>query len=63
MLELNRITRLSHVVSCPNIFILFNQENWQGGVLRVMKNYHFVVFLAVWVFFPKFLFTLRSALR
>ena len=34
----------------------------QGGVLKPTKNNHFQVFLAVWVFFLKFLCSLRSSL-
>ena len=47
--------RVSHIVVCPIVFILFYERSCQGGVFKIMKNDHFVVFPAVWVFFPKFL--------
>ena len=50
MLELHKIIRLSHVVVCLIVFILF----YAGGVFKVMKNDEFLVFLANWVLFPKF---------
>ena len=34
----------------------------QGGVLKLIENDHFLVFLAVGVLFPKFLGWLRSGL-
>ena len=40
-------------MSCPVFFNLFYEGSWQGGVLKVMKNNHFLVFLAVWGFFPQ----------
>ena len=41
--------------SCvPNCFYLFYEHGCQGGVLKIMKNDHFLVFLAVLVLFPKF---------
>ena len=44
-----------HVVTCPIIFILFDDPDWQGGMLKLMKTDHFLVFVAVWVLFLKFL--------
>ena len=44
-----------HVVTCPIIFILFDDPDWQRGMLKLMKTDHFLVFLAVWVLFLKFL--------
>ena len=44
-----------HVVTCPIIFILFDYPDWQGGMLKLMKTDHFLVFLAVWVLFLMFL--------
>ena len=46
MLELHKTIRLSHVVACPTVFILFYVRSCQGGVLKVVKN-GFLVFLAV----------------
>ena len=37
------------------LFFLFYGWGWQGVVFIVMKNDHFLVFLTVWVLFPKFL--------
>ena len=51
-----------HVVSFSIIFILSDDREWQGGVLNVMKDVQFLVFLVVWVLFPKFLGRLRSDL-
>ena len=41
MLELDKIIRVSHVVACSIIFILFYERSWQGEVFKVMKNDHF----------------------
>ena len=54
--------RVSHVVACEIVFILFDDPDWQGGVLKLMKNDLLLVFLAVWVFFPKFFGRLMSSL-
>ena len=35
--------------------VFFYERGEQGGVFKVMKNDHFLLFLAVWVFSPKFL--------
>ena len=51
-----------HVVACPIVFILFDDREWQGGVLKHKKNVHFLVLLIVWVIFPKFLGKLMSDL-
>ena len=62
MLELHKIIRVSHAVVFPIIFLLLCDRDWQGGVLKLMKNDHLLVYLAVWVLFPKFLGRLRSKL-
>ena len=49
-----------HVVTCPIIFILFDDPDWQRGMLKLMKTDHFLVFLAVWVLFLKFLYVRTS---
>ena len=54
MLELHNIITVSHVVAYQIVLLLFYEWGWQGGVLIVMKNDHFLVFLAVWVFFSIF---------
>ena len=55
MLELHKIIRWPHVVACPIVFFLSYERGWQGGVFKVIKNDHFLVFLAVWDVFIKFL--------
>ena len=55
ILELHETIRVSHVVAGPIVFILFYDRDGQGGVFNVMKNDHLLIFLAVWVLFPKFL--------
>ena len=62
MLEVHEMIRLPHVVLSPIVFILFYERDLQGGVLKVIKNDHFLVFLAVWALFPKVLGGLRSGL-
>ena len=36
-----------HIVACTIIFILFDDRDWLGGVLRLMKIVHFLVFFVV----------------
>ena len=38
MLELHKITRMSHVVAYSIAFILFYDRDGQGGMFKVMKN-------------------------
>ena len=52
ILELHEMIKVSHLAASPVVFILFYDRDWQGGVLKLMKNDHFLVFLAVWVLFP-----------
>ena len=61
MLELHKIIRVSHVVACPIVVILFYDRDGKRGVFKVMKNDQFVVFLAVLVLFHKSLGRLRSS--
>ena len=51
-----------HVLACLMDFDLLCDRFQQGGVLKLMKmkNDHFLVFLAVWVFLRRFLGRLRS---
>ena len=49
ILELHEMIRVPHLVACTIVFILFDDRDWQGGVLKLMKNDYFLVFLAVWV--------------
>ena len=62
MLELHKIIRVSDVVVCPIVFISFYERSWEEGVFKVMKNDHFLVFLASSVLFPKSFGRLRSDL-
>ena len=48
-LKLHEKIRALHAFVCPILFILFGYLDWQGIVLKLMKNHHFLVFLAVWV--------------
>ena len=54
MLELHKIIRVSHAAALPIVFVLFYERGWQGGIIKVMKNDHFLIFLAVLIVFPKF---------
>ena len=44
--KLHEIIRVLNAVACPIIFVLFDDPDWQGRVLKIMKNDHFLVFLA-----------------
>ena len=52
--------RVVHVRVYPIVFILFYDRYWQGEALKPMKMVIILVFLAVFVFFPKFLGRLMS---
>ena len=39
--KLHEIIKVLHVVTFPIVFILFHEQDWQGGVFKVMKNDHF----------------------
>ena len=54
--------RVLHVDACRIIFILCDDPNGLEGVLKLMKNDYFLVFLAVCVHSPEFLDKLRIAL-
>ena len=62
MLKLHKIIRVSKTVTCQIVFPLFYERGWQEGVFKIMKNDHFLEFLAVRVLFPKFLGRCRSGL-
>ena len=62
IIELYKMMKASHVAPCPVAFLLFHKRGWLGGVFKVMKIDHYLVFLFAWIFFPKFLGTLRSNL-
>ena len=43
LLQLHETIRMSYLVACPNVFILFYEQGLQGGVFKVMKNDQFLV--------------------
>ena len=47
---------------CPIFIILFFDRGREGGVLTLVKNDHFLIFLAVCFFFLRFLDRFRSGL-
>ena len=49
------MVRVLHAVACPIVLILFDDPDWQGAVLKLMKNDHSLVFLAVFVIFQNVL--------
>ena len=55
MLKLHKIIRMPDLVACSIVFPLFDKGGLQGGVFKVIKNDHFLVFLAVWGLIPKYL--------
>ena len=54
--------RALHVFLFPVVFILLCDIGRQAGVIKFIKNAQFLVLLAVWVLFPKFLGRVRSGL-
>ena len=44
MLELHKIIRVSDVVVFPIVFISFYERSREGGVSKIMKNDHILVF-------------------
>ena len=58
----HKSAKLSCVSFCVTVFILLCDRGRQGSVLKRTKNDHFQVFLAVWVFFLRFLGRLRGDL-
>ena len=44
MVELHKIIRVSHLVACSIVFVLFDEQSSQGRVLRVMKKIIFSSF-------------------
>ena len=51
-----------YVVGYPIVFVLLDDQDWQGKVPQIMKNDHFLVFLGVLVLFLKFLGSIMSGL-
>ena len=60
MLELPKTIRVSHAVARPFILILFDEQDWQGGVFKFMKNDHFKKKFISFGLFLKFLDELMS---
>ena len=54
ILESQEMIRVLHVFVCPITSILFENRDWEGGVLKLMRSDYFFVFLAVWVLSPSF---------
>ena len=50
MLYFMKIKRIRFIVTCLIVFVFFWDQDWQGGVLKLNKNYK--VFLPIWVLFP-----------
>ena len=50
MLYFMKIKRIGFIVACLIVFVFFWDQGWQGGVLKLNKNYQ--VFLPIWVLFP-----------
>ena len=42
-----------HEVACLIIFILFDDPDWEGGVLKDIKNDRFLVFVSCFGPFPQ----------
>ena len=55
ILKMHEIIRMSDVLACLIVFPLFYKRGSHGGVFKVIKNNHFLVFLAVWGLIPKYL--------
>ena len=62
ILESHEMMRVSHVVACPIVFILFYVWDWLRAVFKIVENNLFLVFLAGWVLFPMFLQKWRTGL-
>ena len=54
MLELHEMIRFPYVAACSVVFSLLCNIGRPVGVLRLIKNAHFLIFLAVWVLFLSF---------
>ena len=44
---------MQHVAACTIDFVLLYERDWQGRVLKLTKNDHLLVFLTIWILFPK----------
>ena len=47
MLELRKILRMSYLVTCLSVFLLFYEQGWQKVVFKVIRNDRLLMFLAV----------------
>ena len=59
---MQELQKMPYMFACPFVFLLFQEQVWQGGVFKVMKNYYLLLFSAVCVIFPKLLGRVRSRL-
>ena len=41
ILEINKMIKMTHVVACSMVFIVFCDRGWQGEVLNLIKNDNF----------------------
>ena len=55
MLKLHELIRMLHPIACPLGFVLLCRQGRQGEKLKLMTDGHFLVSLAVWNIFLKFL--------
>ena len=55
ILELHEMIRVWHIFAYPGAFLLLCDLDRQAGVLKLVKKAQFLVFLVVYVLFPKFL--------
>ena len=62
ILEVHEMIGVLHLVACPMVFNLLCDRVHQGGMLKLVKNDYFLVFLTIWVNSPKFLGSLWSSL-
>ena len=53
ILQLHEMIRVLHEVACPIVFILFYDPYWQGGVFKLMKNYHIFSIFSRFCPFPQ----------
>ena len=46
ILEFHEMIKVPRLVVCPIVFILFDDREWQGAVLKLMKNDNYLVFFS-----------------
>ena len=60
--EVQEMIRVSDFVACPMNVNLLCDLGQQGGVLKLLKKYHFLIFADVWVSSLSYLGRLRTSL-